>query len=254
VFEHLFHGSPPWLLTILTVGLATHIGSGPVAILSGAGALAVRKGGRAHGRFGTVFLFAMLTMAIAASLLAMVAVERGHLGQMANVFGGVFAFYLVMTGWLTVRRDEGVVGRAEIGGCAGAMVIAAVALFWLLPMTLGPEGRAQGVPVAAPFILVGVAALLAILDLKVILAGGVTGVSRILRHLWRMCLGLFIAAGSFFIGQQKDMPAFMQGSPVLLLLGFAPLIAMVFWLFAARRGATRHAPDLVSVRRGATAR
>jgi hypothetical protein len=166
-------------------------------------------------------------------------VARGHLGQIGNVFGGVFAVYLVMTGWLTVRRGEGVVGRAEIVGCAGALVIAAAALFWLLPMTLGPLGKAQGVPVAAPFILAGVAALLAILDLRMILAGGVEGVSRILRHLWRMCLGLFIATGSFFIGQQKDMPAFMQGSPILLLLGFAPLIAMAFWLLAARKAAKR---------------
>jgi hypothetical protein len=205
-----------------------------------------RKGGRAHRRFGTVFLLAMLTMGVAASLLALAAVERGHLGQMGNVFGGVFASYLVTTGWLTVRRKQGAVGAAEICGCAAALAIATVAILWLLPMTLGPLGKAQGVPVAAPFILAGVAALLAILDLKVILAGGLTGVSRTLRHLWRMCLGLFIATGSFFIGQQKDMPAFMQGSPILLLLGFAPLIAMVFWLVAARRGATRDARPAIA--------
>jgi drug/metabolite transporter (DMT)-like permease len=61
-----------------------------------------------------------------------------------------------------------------------------------------------------------------------------------------MCLGLFIATGSFFIGQQKDMPAFMQGSPILLLLGFAPLIAMAFWLFAARREAMRRARPAIA--------
>lgn len=210
--------------------------------MSGVGALIVRKGGRAHRRFGTVFLFAMLTMATSAALLAMVAVERGRLGQMGNVFGGVFAFYLVMTGWLTVRRDKGVVARAEIGGFAGALVIAAAALFWLLPMALGPLGKAQGVPMAAPFILAGAAALLALLDLKVILQGGITGASRSLRHLWRMCLCLFIATGSFFIGQQKDMPALMQGSPILLLLGFAPLIAMLYWLIKTRRRAKKPAP------------
>jgi hypothetical protein len=30
--------------------------------------------------------------------------------------------------------------------------------------------------------------------------GGVLGAKRIARHLWRMCFGLFIAAGSFFLG------------------------------------------------------
>jgi len=246
MFDHLFHGSPPWLLAVLALGLAAHVGSGGIAILSGAGALVARKGGRLHRRFGTAFFVAMLTMGSAATLLAAVAVERGHLGQIANVFGGGFAVYLVTTGWLTVRRDEGVVGRAEIAGCAGVLVIAAVALFWLLPTALGPEGKAQGVPVAAPIILAGVATLLGILDLKVLHAGGITGVSRTLRHLWRMCLGLFIAAGSFFIGQQQDMPAFMQGSPILLLLGFAPLIAMIFWLFAVRWRPTRVARPAVA--------
>jgi hypothetical protein len=239
MFEHLFRGSPPLLLAMLTLGVVAHIGSGGVAILSGAGALAVRKGGRLHRQFGTVFVVAMLTMATAASLLALVAVGRGHLGQMGNVFGGAFAFYLVTTGWLTVRRAGGVAGRVEIGGCVAALAIAAVALLWLLPMTLATEGKAQGVPVAAPFILAGVATLLAILDLKVILRGGITGAPRTMRHLWRMCLGLFISSGSFFIGQQRDMPAFMQGSPILLLLGFAPLIAMVFWLFNVRRRPTK---------------
>lgn len=239
MFQHLFHGSPPWLLAALTVGLIVHVGSGGVAILSGAGALIARKGGRLHRRFGTVFLFAMLSMAAAASTLALIAVQRGHLEQVGNIFGGVFAFYLVTTGWLTVRRPQGVVGHLEIGGCAAAMATAAIALFWLLPYSLSPVGRSHGVPTAAPVILAGFAILLAALDLKVILKRGISGVPRTLRHLWRMCLGMFIATGSFFIGQQADMPAAIQGSPMLLVLGFAPLIAMAFWLFRAGRGAKR---------------
>jgi uncharacterized membrane protein len=241
MFRHLFHGSTPWLLAVLTVGPIVHVGSGAVAILSGAGALIARKGGRTHRRFGTVFFGAMLSMAVAASTLALVAVRRGHLEQMGNVFGGVFAFYLVTTGWLTVRRPQGALGRAEIGGCAAAVAIAAVALVWLLPYSLGPEGRSHGVPTAAPIILASVATLLAALDLKVILKGGVSGLSRTLRHLWRMCLGMFIATGSFFIGQQTDMPAAIRGSPILVFLGFAPLLAMAFWLVQARRVAAKKA-------------
>ena len=241
MFHHLFNGAPPWLLMALEVGLTIHIGSGAVAILSGAGALATRKGGVFHRRLGTVFFCAMLAMSMAASALAAVAVQRGFIGQVANVFGGIFAFYLVSTGWLTVRRPAGTVGRVDFVGFASVLVVAAVAAFWLLPSTLGPDGEARGVPVAAPIILTAMATLLAALDLKVILRRGVAGVSRITRHVWRMCLGLFIASGSFFIGQQADMPASVQGSPILLLLGFAPVLAMVFWLgktwWSARRTA-----------------
>ena len=117
---------------------------------------------------------------------------------------------------------------------------------------MSPEGREHGVPAAAPIILAAVAALLAALDLKVIVKGGVAGAARITRHLWRMCLGLFIATGSFFIGQQRDMPISVRGSPILLLLGVAPLIAMIFWLVRMRRGAadpaSRSANDFTKLR------
>ncbi len=74
------------------------------------------------------------------------------------------------------------------------------------------------------------------LDLNMILRGGVSGVRRLARHVWRMCTALFIASGSFFIGQQKVMPAFMHGSPILFALGLAPLPLMIFWLIRVRRG------------------
>ena len=45
---------------------------------------------------------------------------------------------------------------------------------------------------------------------------------------------LFFAAGSFFIGQQKVMPLWMQGSPVLYVLGLAPLAFLIFWLIRVR--------------------
>ena len=63
-----------------------------------------------------------------------------------------------------------------------------------------------------------------------ILRRGISGAPRIARHVWRMCLALFIASGSFFLGQQKVMPAFIQGSPILVVLGVAPLLFMIFWL------------------------
>jgi hypothetical protein len=49
-----------------------------------------------------------------------------------------------------------------------------------------------------------------------------------------MCFAFFFAAGSFFLGQQKVMPAFMHGSPILWALGLAPLGFMIFWLIRIR--------------------
>ena len=77
-------------------------------------------------------------------------------------------------------------------------------------------------------------ALAAGLDLNLIRRGGVAGVPRLARHLWRMCTALFIAAGAFFFGQQRVMPEFVQGSPWLVLPPRATLALMAFWLVRLR--------------------
>jgi len=228
-FPHLFAGSPPWLLTLAAIGVTVHIGAGGIGIVSGTGALATRKGWPAHRAFGKVFIIAMLANAAMASTLAAILVARGVSEQMSNVFGGLFAFYLIVTAWITVRRPEGSVGRLELVGFALALGMTALTALGLLKIAAGARPD-NGVPVAAPISVFLIALLCAGLDLKVILRRGVAGAARIARHLWRMCVGMFIATGSFFIGQQQDMPRFMHGSPALIALGFAPILAMLFWL------------------------
>lgn len=49
-----------------------------------------------------------------------------------------------------------------------------------------------------------------------------------------MCVGLFIAGGSFFLGQQRVMPEFVQGSPLLVVPPLTVLALMIFWLLRLR--------------------
>ena len=74
--------------------LIIHICAGLVGLLSGAAAMSFRKGSRRHRVAGNVFFVAMLVMGSSAAYLG-------------NVFGGLFACYLVATAWLTARRREG---------------------------------------------------------------------------------------------------------------------------------------------------
>jgi uncharacterized membrane protein len=214
----------------MTPAMLLHISAASFGLLSGAAALSVRKGERLHRRFGDVFTVSMLTMAAMATYLAVVMP-----GQSANIFGGVFTLYLVASGWVTVRRKAGTVGRFEVGAVLVPFVAAIVMLFLGLRAAANPTGQPMSAPpLPAYFIFASVAALAGALDVKVIAQGGVSGVDRITRHLWRMCVALFVATGSFFLGKQKDMPAFMHGSPVLIVLAVAPLVLMLFWLFRVR--------------------
>jgi hypothetical protein len=199
--------------------VAVHVTLGMISILSGAGALSFRKGSGPHRVAGTVFFLAMLGMCAAALPVAIVR------QQDLNVAAASFTLYLVATAWKAAVRKDAEAGSFEIVAfLAGGSV--AVGAFAYGSMA------AKG---AAPFFYAfgSFAAFAAMLDASVIARGGVSGVQRISRHLWRMCSAMFVATGSFFLGQQKVMPEFMQGSPVLIGLALAPLVVMVFWLVRA---------------------
>ena len=80
-----------------------------------------------------------------------------------------------------------------------------------------------------------------------LLRGGVFGIKRIARHLWRMCFGRFIAAGSFFLGPsnrplrllstvgigQHLFPALFS-TTLYSILTVLPLIMLIFWLVRLR--------------------
>jgi len=217
-----------------TALLALHISAGVSGIVSGAAAVAFRKGGRRHQVAGTVFFVSMLTMS------AIGAVVSPMLSDRISSVMGVFTFYVVATAWMTVLRKDGRVGRFELGAMVVALGVAAAMISLGVIGAASPKGMVDGTqPYQLGFVFGGLAALAAALDLRVILRGGIAGGQRLARHLWRMCFALFVASGSLFLGQPQVFPHALRGSPILLVAALWPLAAMIFWL--ARVG-LKHLP------------
>jgi hypothetical protein len=225
--SHLPAGTPWWIFAAVVLALVVHIGGGSVGILSGYAAVSVRKGERLHRTFGKVFVISMLIMATVATGLSILIQQRG------NIAGGILAAYLVATAWMTVKRKEGTVGQFEKIAVLVPLGVGGLFVIWSVQATLN-GGQLDGYRSPLYYTFALVAALFALLDFRVIRRGGISGAQRIARHLWRMCVALFFAAASFFLGQQKVMPAFMHGSPLLFVPAFAPLVLMVFWLVRVR--------------------
>lgn len=218
-------GSPWWLHAAAATLLYLHIGGASLGLVSGTAAVLARKGERLHRAAGTVFFVSMLTMSgIAAGVAPFLPDE-----PWTNTTAGAFTFYLVATAWATVRRKEGEVGLFEVVAFLAAAGLAAMGavLFWRYANT--PEASGY----ATVYVFAAVAALAAACDLRMIRRGGVSGPARIARHLWRMCAALFIASGSFFLGQQDVIPTALHG-PHLVVLALAPLAALAFWLVRVR--------------------
>lgn len=221
----------PWIAHAAAgAALWLHIGGGGMAIASGYVAMTARKGGRLHRLSGRVFFGSMLAMAGVAAVTAPMLTEA----QWVNTSAAVFALYLTLTAWLTVRRRPGEVGRLEAALILPALGVSAVGLY----LAARSGGAGEYGPVYA-FAVIG--ALAAARDFAMLRAGGIAGVARTARHIWRMSAAFFVATGSFFFGQPDVQPTWLRESLLPTILGLAPLALMAFWLVRVRFPARRRA-------------
>ena len=212
---------PIWL------ALVVHVLGGSIALVSGFLAIVVAKGGKLHRRAGLVFVISMIVMGLFASVVGIY--EKKVTGA-----GGLFTFYLVFTGLTTVRPTI-LTGRAPQLALMAVAIVFAIFEFTMGYIAMGqPRGMLNGVPGGMMLFLATVASLAAVGDWRAIRAGGLTGTRRIARHLWRMCFALFIASGSFFLGQMQFVPAPLRKLPLMMALGVGPLVVLLYWMWRVR--------------------
>jgi uncharacterized membrane protein len=225
--------------------LPIHVAAGGFAIVLGAIALSVKKGGTIHRRSGLLFVYAMLVMAVSASILS---VLNGRAD--GNILAGVLTAYFVGTALTTVRPISPWTRRINVVALAVAGVLAAACLF-NGARTINMPGRdLNGVPnqtAGMMSLIVGVLLVMAAAgDVRIMRFGMPRGGPRLSRHLWRMCFALFIAAGSFFSLEErvaKILPGVfatgpMRALPIVLLFG-----TMFYWLWRVRDRRTAAAGD-----------
>src|SRR5882724_12263004 len=221
--------------------LIVHICGGVVGLVSGTAAMCFRKGSPRHVLAGRIFVASMLTMGALAAYLAITRHQPNNIG------GGILTFYLIGTAWLTARRKDGETSRLD--WVALLIPLANGILSWMTGVKVLRSGHSSldGVPVGMILFMGSVCLLAAAGDVRMLVRGGVAGVKRISRHLWRMCFGLFIAAGSFFLGGSnrplrllsavgigRHLPSTLFSTTLYLVLTLLPLILLIFWLVRVR--------------------
>jgi len=225
----------PWLHDLTTAAYVLHIGGGMIGLVSGTIAIFATKGGRVHRAAGTVFFVSMLVMAAFAAYLGVVVPDR------VNIFTAAFVTYLVTTAWMTVRRKEGAVGLSEKIAFLIALILCAPFAILSFQLATGIEPlfkstvAFKGPVLIAIYAFTAILAIAAISDARVVFSGGIAGAPRIARHLWRMCLGLTLAAGSAFTnGFARLLPGPYHVPLAFFLPQFVPLILLVFWMIRVR--------------------
>lgn len=220
--------------------LTLHIAAGGLAILLGALALTVKKGGTMHRRSGLLFVLAMLVMGTSASALTLLA---GRVD--GNLFAGVLSAYFVGTALTTVRPASTWTWRINAVALGVAVVLAVGCALGGVRSINTPGRDANGVPfqtAGAMSLIISVLLVLAAAgDIRILRIGMPRGPQRLARHVWRMCFALFIAAGSFFSIRERVATVLpeplttgpMRALPIVLLFG-----TMFYWLWRLRRRTT----------------
>lgn len=233
-------------MTANGVLLPIHIAAGGLAIVLGAVALAVRKGGNIHRRSGLLFVYAMVVMGTTASVL-----EFFRRADAGNLVAAVLSLYFVGTALTTVRPASRSTRLINGTALTVAIGLAVVAILGGVKNVGNPNLSPGGVPFRTigvmSFVLATVLLLAAAGDVRVMRSGMPRGGRRLARHLWRMCFALFIAAGSFFSIRERVAKILpepfttgpMRALPILLLFG-----AMFYWLWRVR--SRRPLPVLIS--------
>ncbi len=208
--------------------LPIHIAGGAVAIAAGGVALYCLKGASLHRKSGMIFVYAMVLMTVSALIMATVAGVRFSAAQ------AVLTFYLVVTALLTTRQRVPQFHWVNVGAMILALAVGIYDLVLGVEASRMPKGVIDGVPAAMIFIFGGFALLGAVGDLRMMLAREFQRNHRIARHLWRMGLALWVAVGSFFLGQAKVIPEPLRIVPLLALPVLLVFGATLYWFVRVR--------------------
>lgn len=225
--------------------LPIHIAAGGLALVFGAVALVVKKGGTLHRRSGLMFVYAMLAMGFSGSILGF-----RNSPTDGNVFAGLLTAYFVGTAWTTVRPVSPWTRRINAAALTVVVALALGSIVGGVKAFNNPHLSPGGVPFRTigvmSFFLAIIMILAAAGDVRILRSGMPRGGRRLARHLWRMCFALFIAAGSFFSIRERVATILpepftsgpMRALPILLLFG-----AMFYWLWRVRDRRLQGAPN-----------
>ncbi|MEO1136637.1 MAG: hypothetical protein AAFW68_08515 [Pseudomonadota bacterium] len=212
---------------IIDVIAGAHVASGAIAIAAGAVALGARKGAAIHIGAGRVFAAAMIISSALGAVLGLVKADEFYI----TFHAGVLGVTLILSSWLTAQARDPRLGRASLAvGIVNVLNVAGLIAAGAYALTL-PDDLLLGFHAADYFFLSGMAGVAALGDVSLLFRKALSDRHRIARHLWRMCLGFFIAAGSAFTGPgAKAFPEAVRNSGILAAPELIIFVLMLFWL------------------------
>lgn len=210
---------------------SAHIILGTIAVLAGAIAISARKGAITHINTGRLFAVTMILASGFGAVLGLLKWSSLYI----TFHAGILGVTLITSSWLTIRTRASQVNHLSLAvGITNFANTLALITAGFHANSL-PEAIWLGFHASDYFFLSGMAGIAAIGDINLLFRKTLSKKHRLARHLWRMCLGFFIAAGSAFTGPGASVfPQSVQESGILSAPEVIIICLMLFWLLRTR--------------------
>lgn len=200
-----------------------HTPAGTIGLVAATVALFTKKGGALHRKAGTCFTISMLIMLISGFVAALLKESTDDMLLSAVVM------YTVFTAWLTAHHKKNETGFLEHVALGWIIAVAIAAFF------MNASWREAGTPNTYLF-WVGFAVFCAIGDVRHLHRAGLSGIQRVIRHVWRIGFSLIWAAlaltdkiiklqGSNMKELPEEQLTYIIAVPTLLIL-----ITILYWI------------------------
>ena len=200
-----------------------HAPAGTIGLVAASVALFAKKGGIFHRKAGTCFTISMLIMLFSGFVAALLKESTD------DMFLSVVVIYSVFTAWLTAHHKNNETGFLEHVALGWIIAVAIAAFF--MNASWSQVGTPNTYLYWASF-----AVFCAIGDIRNLRRAGLSGIQRIIRHVWRIGFSLIWAAlaltdkivktlGSNIKELPKEQVLYIIAVPAMLIL-----VIILYWI------------------------
>lgn len=200
-----------------------HTPAGTIGLVAATVALFTKKGGALHRKAGTCFTISMLIMLISGFVAALLKESTD------DMFLSAVVIYTVFTAWLTAHHKKNETGFLEHVALGWIIAVAIAAFF------MNASWREVGTPNIYLY-WASFAVFCAIGDVRNLHRAGLSGIQRVIRHVWRIGFSLIWAALALtdkivkILGSNvKELPEeqllYIVAVPTMFIL-----ITILFWI------------------------
>lgn len=212
----------------LSFFLVFHICAGAIALLAGCSVIVAKKGQVAHKYLGRVYVVAMLALGLTGTYIAI-------MGEIPlSMLNGLVLCYFVLSSINTVwqaPKQTNIYDKLLFT----FVILITIGFGWYAYLITQIESKELGGFGIEAYIVFGsVMVLCCFGDCCFLMRGGLSGNSRLVRHLWRMFFPLLMSTAAFFLGQAKHLPESIQRIELLLLPVVLVVLTTIYWVIKMR--------------------